>query len=175
MLFRSRTVQTADILFGPRCVQDRDARLIECDYGQWQGKALADLATLDEWSTVQKAPDTFTFPEGEAMAEMSRRAVECIREWDARVTSEHGAGAVWSAVSHGDVIKAIVADALGTPLARFQSIMIDPASVTVIRYGEHGSAVLKLNDAGDAWLSALQSTAEDQQPTIGGQRGKEQG
>ena len=170
-----RTVATADLLFGTRVVTDRDARLIECDYGTWQGKALADLAKLDEWSTVQSAPDTFTFPEGEAMAGMASRAVECIREWDERVSDEHGESAVWAAVSHGDVIKAIVADALGTPLAKFQRIMVDPASVTVIRYGKHGSAVLKLNEAGDSWLSALSAPDDSAQPTIGGQRGTEQG
>jgi probable phosphomutase (TIGR03848 family) len=170
-----RTVATADLLFGTRVVTDRDVRLVECDYGTWQGRALSELAKLDEWSTVQSAPDTFTFPEGEAMSAMADRAVSCIQEWDQRVTAEYGDSAVWAAVSHGDVIKAIVAHALGTPLAKFQRIMVDPASVTVIRYGEHGSAVLKLNDAGDAWLSALKTADDSAQPTIGGQRGLEQG
>ena len=38
------------------------------------------------------------------------------------------------AVSHGDVIKAILADALGMHLDTFQRILVDPASVSVVRY-----------------------------------------
>ena len=65
---------------------------------------------------------------------MAARAVAAVRAWDARVTAEHGPEALWLACSHGDVIKAIVADALGLHLDLFQRIVVDPASVTVIRY-----------------------------------------
>ena len=56
--------------------------------------------------------------------------------------------AVWLACSHGDVIKAIVADALGLHLDLFQRIMIDPASFTVIRYTPVRPFVLRQNDTG---------------------------
>jgi broad specificity phosphatase PhoE len=79
---------------------------------------------------------------------MSRRAVAAVRDWDARVTAGHGDDAVWLACSHGDVIKAIVADALGMHLDLFQRIAVDPASVTVIRYTPLRPFLLRANDTG---------------------------
>ena len=90
-----------------------DDDLTECDYGQWQGRALSDLATEPLWATVQTQPSAVVFPGGESMAGMQARAVAAIRRHDAAVEAEHGPGAVWVAVSHGDVIKSILADALG--------------------------------------------------------------
>jgi broad specificity phosphatase PhoE len=83
---------------------------------------------------VQAHPASVVFPDGESMANMSARAVEAVRRWDARVEAEHGPDAVWVAVSHGDVIKAVLADALGMHLDSFQRIVADPASLSVVRY-----------------------------------------
>ena len=79
---------------------------------------------------------------------MAARAVAAVRSWDARVSAEHGPEAVWLACSHGDVIKAIVADALGVHLDLFQRIVADPASVTAIRYTPLRPFLLRLNDTG---------------------------
>jgi broad specificity phosphatase PhoE len=82
------------------------------------------------------------------MADMSARAVAAVREWDARVTTAHGPDAVWLACSHGDVIKAIVADALGLHLDQFQRIAVDPGSISVIRYTPLRPFLVRLNDTG---------------------------
>lgn len=164
-----RTQQTASLALSSVTI-DLDDRLIECDYGSWQGRKISELATEDLWKVVQERPADVVFPDGEAMAAMASRAVECIREWDAKLSAEHGDDVVWAAVSHGDVIKAICADALGMTLNDFQRIMIDPCSVSVIRYSSSGSAVSKLNDTGTGWLEKLQVEA----PQLGGQSGKGQ-
>jgi probable phosphomutase (TIGR03848 family) len=122
--------------------------LVECGYGDWEGQPLRQLAKHPLWSVVQHHPSAVTFPGGEAMAAMSARAVAAIRDWDARVTAEHGPDALWLACSHGDVIKAIVADALGVHLDLFQRIVADPASVTVIRYTPGRPFLVRLNDTG---------------------------
>jgi broad specificity phosphatase PhoE len=83
------------------------------------------------------------------MAEMSARAVAAVRRWDATVAAEHGPEAIWLACSHGDVIKAIVADAMGLHLDQFQRIVADPASVSVIRYTPTRPFVVRVNDTGD--------------------------
>lgn len=111
-----------------------DAGLIECGYGDWTGKSLKELSKEKLWTTVQQQPSAVRFPGGEAMTEMAARAVGAVRTWDQKVTETHGGDAVWVAVSHGDVIKAILADALGLHLDSFQRIMVDPASLSVIRY-----------------------------------------
>ncbi|GLY26093.1 histidine phosphatase family protein [Micromonospora sp. NBRC 101691] len=122
--------------------------LIECGYGDWEGQPLKKLAKDPLWPVVQQHPSAVVFPGGEAMAAMAARAVAAVRSWDARLTAEHGPAAVWLACSHGDVIKAIVADALGVHLDLFQRIVADPASVTAIRYTPIRPFLLRLNDTG---------------------------
>jgi broad specificity phosphatase PhoE len=99
-----------------------DTGITECDYGEWQGKALKDLASEPLWSVVQSHPSAAIFPGGESMATMQARSVAAIRHHDAAFESQHGPGAVWVAVSHGDIIKSILADALGMHLDLFQRI-----------------------------------------------------
>jgi broad specificity phosphatase PhoE len=62
---------------------------------------------------------------------------------------------VWAAVSHGDIIKSILADALGMHLDLFQRITVGPASLSIVHYGAGRPAVHATNtDAGDlAWLA----------------------
>ncbi|WP_434740150.1 MSMEG_4193 family putative phosphomutase [Micromonospora sp. SH-82] len=122
--------------------------LIECGYGTWEGQALKKLAKEPLWPVVQQHPSAVVFPDGESMAAMAARAVAAVRAWDARVTAEHGPEAVWLACSHGDVIKAIVADALGLHLDLFQRLVADPASITAIRYTPLRPFLVRLNDTG---------------------------
>jgi len=128
---------------GLRTVTDKG--LTECDYGEWQGRSLKDLAKEKLWKTVQSQPSAVAFPGGETMRAMQERGVAACRRHDAAVEAEHGPGAVWVAVSHGDVIKAILADALGTHLDLFQRLHVDPASLSIVRYTESRPFVLGVN------------------------------
>jgi probable phosphomutase (TIGR03848 family) len=125
-----------------------EARLAECDYGDWTGRAIKDLMKEKLWRAVQAHPSAVAFPGGESLAGMAARTVAAIRDWDRQLAAEHGEGAVWVACSHGDPIKAVVADALGLHLDHFQRIVIDPGSVTAIRWTELRPFVLKVNDTG---------------------------
>lgn len=135
-----------------------EPRLVETDYGQWQGRPLAELAKEELWATVQTRPSAMRFPGGETMAGMQARGVAAIREHDARVSASHGDGAVWVAVSHGDLIASILADALGMHLDLFQRLDVMPASVSVVRHAGAYTRVLTTNsDGGDlSWLRAAQ-------------------
>lgn len=147
-----------------------DDELTECDYGQWQGRTLADLAKEDLWKVVQTQPSAVVFPGGESMAAMQARAVTAIRRHDAAFEAEHGPGAVWVAVSHGDIIKSVLADALGMHLDMFQRIDVGPASVSIVRYGAGRPTVHATNtDAGD--LSWLAATHEHSDAPVGGGAG----
>ncbi|MCD5312154.1 histidine phosphatase family protein [Kineosporia babensis] len=127
-----------------------DDRLGECRYGDWTGRPLKELAKEKLWPVVQAHPSAVTFPgpEGESMPDMQHRAVAAIREYDARVAEEFGDHAVWLAVSHGDVIKAILADALGMHLDQFQRLLVDPCSVSVIRFTPLRPFAVRVNDSG---------------------------
>jgi probable phosphomutase (TIGR03848 family) len=129
--------------------------ITECDYGEWQGRPLKDLAKEKLWATVQAQPSAVTFPGGESMVAMQARAVSAVRRRDVLIEAEHGAGAVWVAVSHGDLIKSILADALGMHLDLFQRLHVDPASVSIIRYTSTRPYVLATNThSGDlSWLA----------------------
>jgi probable phosphomutase (TIGR03848 family) len=151
-----------------RCVVARQAAppavssergLVECDYGSWTNRELKTLAKEPLWKTVQSNPSAVEFPDGESMTAMSARAVGAVRRWDARVEAEQGPHAVWLAVSHGDVIKAVLADALGIHLDAFQRILVDPASLSVVRYTPGRPFVVTMNStAGD--LSHLRPPAK---------------
>jgi probable phosphomutase (TIGR03848 family) len=139
----------------PAVTPATDERLTECGYGDWTGKELKKLAKDPLWKVVQAHPSAVTFPGGESMAAMAARGVAAVREWDATVNAERGPDALWLACSHGDVIKAIVADALGLHLDQFQRIVADPGSVTVIRYTPVRPFVLRLNDSGTELASLV--------------------
>ncbi len=132
-----------------------DERLSEVDYGQWTGRALGELMAEPLWSVVQQQPSAAVFPEGEGLAQVQARAVAAIREHDRRLRDEHGGDTVWVACTHGDVIKSVVADALGAHLDTFQRITADPASVSVIRYTKLRPFVLHVNHTGAQLASAL--------------------
>jgi probable phosphomutase (TIGR03848 family) len=128
--------------------------ITECDYGSWQGRSLKDLAKEPLWRTVQTQPSAAAFPDGESLATMQARSVSAVRRLDTLYEAEHGPGAVWVAVSHGDIIKSVLADALGMHLDLFQRIYVDPASVSIVRYTGTRPYVLATNThAGDlSWL-----------------------
>ena len=109
-----------------------DDRLGEARYGDWTGRTIKELAKEPLWKVVQQHPSAAVFPgpEGEGLAQTQARAVAAVRAWNATL----GPDAVWLACSHGDVIKAILADALGLHLDQFQRIVVDPASISVVTY-----------------------------------------
>jgi probable phosphomutase (TIGR03848 family) len=127
-----------------------DERFGECHYGDWTGRPIKELVKEPMWKVVQQHPSAAVFPgpDGEALAETQSRAVAAVRDWNGRVAAEHGNDAVWLACSHGDIIKSIIADALGLHLDLFQRITADPCSLTVIRYTETRPFVVRVNDIG---------------------------
>jgi probable phosphomutase (TIGR03848 family) len=142
-----RCLQTVELAL-PQASPAIEEGLVECGYGDWEGQPLKKLAKDPLWAVVQQHPSAAVFPAGEPMSAMAARAVAAVRRWDARVAAEHGPDAIWLACSHGDVIKAIVADALGVHLDLFQRIVVDPASVTAVRYTPTRPFLLRLNDTG---------------------------
>ncbi|WP_344469975.1 histidine phosphatase family protein [Nakamurella flavida] len=153
-----------------------DDRLAEVDYGSWTGRALKDLGDEPLWRTVQQHPSAAVFPDGEGLAQVSARTVAAVRDWAlgdpdrpaaddspvvpgpdaplmsgaaARAAAVPGQGRCLVVCSHGDVIKAILADALGMHLDAFQRIVVNPASVSVIRYTPLRPFVERVNDTGD--------------------------
>lgn len=160
---------------GPRLEVQTDDRLGECRYGDWTGKPLKQLAKEPLWRVVQQHPSGVRFPGvgGESMVEMQQRAVSAVLDWNARL----GRNGAYLICSHGDVIKAILADALGMHLDMSQRIQVDPCSLSVIRYTTLRPFVLRMNDTGPdagalAGLARRQGKARvDADAQIGGGAG----
>jgi probable phosphomutase (TIGR03848 family) len=166
-----RCKQTAAVLLAGTGLRARVERgLNECDYGDWSGRPMKELVKEDLWKVVQAHPAGVRFPNGESMAEMSARSVAAVRALDARVAAEHGDGAVWLAVAHGDIIKAVLADALGMHLDSFQRIVVDPASLSVVRYTARRPFVLATNTH-EGSLAHLAQQAEKPEEKLGGGAG----
>lgn len=134
-----------------------DERLSEVDYGQWTGRNLGELVKEPLWTVVQQQPSAAVFPDGEGLAQVQARAVAAVRDHDRRLAEEHGTDVLWVACTHGDVIKSVVADALGAHLDSFQRITADPASMSVIRYTPARPFVVHVNHTGAELASALRT------------------
>lgn len=152
-----------------------EERISECAYGDWSGRKLAELADEPLWGVVQRYPSGAVFPGegGESLRAMQIRAVDAMRDWNARMEEAHGPDALWVMCSHGDVIKAVVADALGMHLDLFQRIAVDPCSVTAIRYTSERPFLLRLGDTGslDGLRPREQPTAAPGDAEVGGGAG----
>ncbi|MBU6317307.1 MAG: MSMEG_4193 family putative phosphomutase [Acidobacteria bacterium] len=120
-----------------------DKGLLECDFGDWTGAELKALMKLPEWGTVQRAPSTFRFPNGESFTEMQTRMVSAID----RLRARHPGGTI-VCVSHADPIKAAVAHAMGSHIDLFQRIVISTCSISAIAYGMGAPVVLTVNSTG---------------------------
>jgi probable phosphoglycerate mutase len=118
-----------------------DHGLTEVDYGDWSGKKLSVLSRNKLWSVVQNTPSQMYFPKGEGILEMQTRALESIHK-----SIDKKAKAPLVIVSHGDVIKSIVAGCLGMHIDEFQRIIIDPASISIVDFSLAKPRVLLLND-----------------------------
>lgn len=145
---QERAQQTAALVVGDRGAVVLDEQFAECDYGDWSGAALSELASEPSWEIVQWLPSAAEFPAGETMAQMAHRATHRVQQ----LVKKHPDDIIWI-VTHGDVIKAVVADALGVHLDHFQRIVVDTASVSVIHYTHKRPFVERLNDTGTIRLA----------------------
>jgi probable phosphomutase (TIGR03848 family) len=143
-----------------------DEQVGECKYGDWTGKPLKELEKEPLWPVVQAHPSAVRFPgpDGESMLDMQHRAVAAVRQWNARL----GKDATYLVCSHGDVIKAIVADSLGLHLDQCQRIIADPCSLTVIRYTTLRPFLLRLNDTGGGVEDLLPRPKQPGEANAGG-------
>ncbi|MEU3291007.1 histidine phosphatase family protein [Streptomyces longwoodensis] len=146
-------------------------RINECDYGDWSGRKLAELTDEPLMQVVQAHPSAAAFPGGESMRTMQSRAAEAVREWNARVERDHGPDAVYLMCSHGDIIKSLVAEALGLHLDLFQRISVEPCSVTVIRYTRLRPFLVRLGDTGDFASLVPREEPPAGDATVGGDAG----
>jgi len=141
-----------------------EPNLVEVDYGKWSGKKLATLSRAKLWRKVQGQPSAVTFPDGESLAQMQVRAMQSVHDFFASDQE------MTIMVSHGDVIKAIVASSMGMHLDDFQRIVIDPASITILESNGGAIRLTRLNDS-DSSVSELLQSKSKRGHLLGGGKG----
>jgi probable phosphomutase (TIGR03848 family) len=134
-----------------------DESLIEVDYGSWSGKKLSRLSREKLWKAIQEKPSTVQFPDGERIKSMQRRAMASVE----RALAEKKNG-THLFVSHGDVLKAVIASLLKMRLDDFQSLIIDPASISIVDYDGRKARLLAFNDSSShiAPLTKMEKTSK---------------
>jgi len=109
--------------------------------GEWEGKKISEVNGTEIFKQLQKSPVGVHLPGGESIDEVQARMVAAIDS----IVAAHP-NQVVAIVSHADPLKAAIAHYLAMDLNQFQRIAINPASVSVIMFGENGPVVLKVND-----------------------------
>lgn len=139
-------------------------RLNEVDYGIWSGVSLKKLSKDPMWKIIQETPSKVTFPQGERIAAMQKRAVSAVKEIANTKSGTH------LFVSHGDVIKAVIADLLSMKLDTFQKLVVDPASITIFETDKDRVVMTTFNNtSGD--LAPLLKSPAIRKATLGGGSG----
>jgi len=158
-----RCIATAQFLSESKSLKviTEDA-LIEQDYGDWTGKKLASLRKLKAWNEIQKAPENFHFPAGESFRNVSDRVQSLLNKLHKKKSNSEK---VFAIVTHADIIKMIVSSTLAGPFASFQNVVINPASISIIRYQQDKRFLVAQN------IHTLQDIKIGDLATVGGSRG----
>jgi broad specificity phosphatase PhoE len=114
--------------------------LNEVDFGDWTGMPFATLDQRRDWLLFNRARSTSPIPGGERMRDVQLRACRALT----RIARAHPDETV-ALISHGDVLRALVAHVLDAPLDRIDAFAIDPASVSVIVPTDRGFELTRLN------------------------------
>ena len=142
-----------------------DDGLIEMNYGKWSGRKLSSLRREPLWKIIQSTPSKVKFPEGERFSAMQKRALTSV--YEAVASKKNGSHLL---VSHGDVIKAIIAGLINLKLDNFQSLVVDPASITILDVDAEGARLIMFNDT-KTKIEPMLKTQKSSKVLLGGGAG----
>ena len=136
-----RCTETAKIIADKHGLPVRTRKdLAEVEYGSWTNRSLKTVARTKLWSSVQRWPAGTRFPEGESFVEIQSRGVAVLENLRIRHPKDR-----ICVVSHGDVLRLVIAHYMGIHLDLFQRILVTPGSISVLSVTNSGPVVLTLN------------------------------
>ena len=131
-----RCLETASVALAGHDVRPRRPARRVPGYGGFTGRSLADAAKDPLWRVVQQTRGRHLPARRRDAAESLAQIGAARRWWSARARRRGGGrarqGCRVVAVSHGDPIKAVVAEAVGGRLAVLQRVRVDPGSLTAV-------------------------------------------
>ena len=143
---RVRAIETARSIAEPHGLEVAVAADVrELDFGELEGRTYDEImVSLPElYSDWMTQPTRVRFPGGESYADLHARAVAAVEALHA----EHR-GRVVVLVTHGGVVRAVLAEVLGIPDGRIFRLSIEPASVSILDWFGHEPVVAVVNDLG---------------------------
>jgi broad specificity phosphatase PhoE len=121
-----------------------DERLREIDFGQIEGKTMAEAELLfpQEIRRFKTDPATYPLPGGEDPHQAACRAVSVLRE----IESTHSQGRVL-VVAHNTLIRLTLCSLLGIPLSRYRTVFpaVRNGALTEIGLTDGEAALLQYN------------------------------
>jgi broad specificity phosphatase PhoE len=151
-----RARETAELVV-PGAAVELDDRLMEMDYGRWEGLTYEQILARDGdarriW---ESDPASLACPEGESGGDVARRVrswLEELIEWAGARGADGGTDRQVLAIAHSTTNRVLLCVALGVPLRDYRRRFVQqPANLSVLRFeGAPGSGgkVLLGNDVG---------------------------
>lgn len=135
-----RAAETATAVAAPHGLEvETDSGLNELNFGEWTGRPIADLKN-DHWAAYNRFRSTTEAPGGESLLDVQARA------WASVSRCMHAHQKTIAAVTHGDVIRALLLLLLGMPADFIFRLEIAPASVTTVSvWPGHAPIVHQIN------------------------------
>lgn len=121
---------------------ETDAGLREMDFGQWETKTFAEVASVDPLAAerLNRFDAAFAFPGGETLAGFTKRVSDLAE----RIASDPARTVV--TVTHGGIIRFLICHFLGLDARHYLLFDVGHASVTELAlYGQKG-VLTQLND-----------------------------
>jgi broad specificity phosphatase PhoE len=122
-----------------------EADLAEVDYGAWEGRSYADLVQDPAYTAFCAGAPGASSPAGEEVRTAQARALAAIR----RLLLEAPPGPV-CVVSHGDLIRLLLAAFLGLAVEEFRRLRIDTCGLSVVELTDAWAEVKAINLVADA-------------------------
>jgi probable phosphoglycerate mutase len=149
---RART--TAQAIAGAAdAVLSTDDRLVELDFGDWEGLTRDQIIDGDperrDFILRWDRDPSLAAPGGESLATVQERIVAFADD-----TVRDHAGETLAVVSHMGAIKALLCAALGVPLTGARRLFLDPATVSVVDWSARPVVRLVNSHAHLGWSNA---------------------
>ncbi|RJP81055.1 MAG: hypothetical protein C4524_02570 [Candidatus Zixiibacteriota bacterium] len=116
----------------------------ELDFGEWTGLTFGELERTPAWREFNVSRSIVPIPGGEHMAGVQARAMAGLEV----LRGEHPEASL-AVVTHGDVIRSVLAYCLGISLDLIPRLAVSPGSVNIVRLDGRGPRVIRVNDTGE--------------------------
>ena len=157
-----QTISPWLVKYGHGVEVQSESRRIEPDYGLWSGRKLDELAREPLWQDVQNDPELVTFPKGERFIDVWNRVASFYQS----LKEISSADTTFLIISHGDIIKFLLANVLKIEFKNFQSLVVEPGSISVAHLDSTSERLIQFNRSQESISSILKGRTA---PTLGGE------